>query len=166
MFRVNVCVCFSLTRNFVVVLCQQLEVEEKEEKERNTNEKEEEEEEDGESSSDDHIFVDNDTVYDCLLRLDISHSRHVLGKRGREKEMTQKKRERMKRREDCEKRSEIMEEAYYYREDENEKKRDYSFLFFFNMNIVYTKEEGDMNSRKQRSVCLLSDLVCERKSMK
>jgi hypothetical protein len=28
----------------------------------------------------------------------------------------------MKRREDCEKRSEIMEEAYYYREDENEKK--------------------------------------------
>ncbi len=122
MFRVNVCVCFSLTRNFVVVLCQQLEVEENEEKERNTNEKEEEEEEDGESSSDDHIFVDNDTVYDCLLRLDISHSRHVLGKRGREKEMTQKKRERMKRREDCEKRSEIMEEAYYYREDENEKK--------------------------------------------
>jgi hypothetical protein len=38
------------------------------------------------------------------------------GEYNREKGMTHKKREQMKRREDCEKRSEIMEEAYYYRE--------------------------------------------------
>jgi len=50
------------------------------------------------------------------------------------------------------------------RERENEEK-DYSFLFSFNMNIGHTKE-GDTNSRKQRSACLLSDLVCERQCMK
>jgi hypothetical protein len=50
------------------------------------------------------------------------------------------------------------------RDRENEE-RDYSFLFSFNVNIVYTKER-DANSRKQRSACLLSDLVCERKCMR
>ncbi len=81
MFRVNVCGCvrFFLTRNFIVVLCQQLgeedDDEEEKKNERNTNEK-------------NHhqmisIFVVDDTVYDCLLKLDISPSRHVLGKRGR-----------------------------------------------------------------------------------
>jgi hypothetical protein len=90
------------------------------------------------------------------------------GEYNREKEMTHKKRERIRRREDCEKRSEIMEEAYCYREREREREneeKDYSFLFFFNMNIVPT-EEDDANSRKQRSACLLSDLVCEPKCMK
>jgi len=44
-----------------------------------------------------------------------------------------------KKRKDCEKRSEIMEEIYYHREERNEE-RDYSFLFFFNTNIVYATE--------------------------
>jgi len=52
--------------------------------------KHERNEEDGESSSDDHIFVVDDTVHDCLLKLDIFHSRHVLGKRGR---ITERKRD-------------------------------------------------------------------------
>ncbi len=52
--------------------------------------KNERNEEDGESSSNDHIFVVDDTVHDCLLKLDIFHSRHVLGKRGR---ITERKRD-------------------------------------------------------------------------
>ncbi len=32
-----------------------------------------------------------------------------------------------------------MEEIYYHREERNEE-RDYSFLFFFNTNIVYATE--------------------------
>ena len=85
------CVCCSMTRNFVVVLCQQL----REEKKRKKHERKDEQEE-GESSADDHSFAVDDTVYDCLLKLDIFHSRHVLGKRGRiqkrRRDDTQKKR--------------------------------------------------------------------------
>jgi hypothetical protein len=127
--EIYACVRFSLARNFVVVLCQQLE----EERKRN--------EEDGESSSDDHIFVVDDTVHDCLLKLDIFHSRHVLGKRGRITERKRddtQKRERMRRREDCEKRSEIMEEAYYYRERERKRRKG----LFLLMNIMYTEDGG------------------------
>lgn len=51
----------------------------REKKERKKHERNEEQEDDGESSSDDHIFVVDDTVYGCLLKLDIFHSRHVLG---------------------------------------------------------------------------------------
>ena len=128
----------------------------------------------------------DDTVCDCLLKLDISPSRHVLGKRKR-MNVTEEERRRwhtkngqeMKRREeDCEKRLEIMEEAYYHSESERERdneERDYSSSFFFNMsNYVYRRrraaergrerdtEQANANSRKQRSAYLHSDLVCER----
>ncbi len=64
-----------------------------------------------------------------------------LGSAGEKKRWHTKNGSEWERREDCEKRSEIMEEAYYYREEE--RKRDYSFLFSFNMNIVYTRKKKE-----------------------
>jgi hypothetical protein len=81
MFRVNVCVgvCTLLSgsefRRCIVSTIRRRRKKVRKEYERK--------EEDGESSSDDYIFVVDDSVYDCLLKLDIFHSRHVLGKRGR-----------------------------------------------------------------------------------
>ncbi len=91
-----------------------------------------------------------------------------VGEYNREKEMTQKKNGSEWKEEKTEKKGQRLWKkptiTENKRERENEEK-DYSFLFSFNMNIGHTKE-GDTNSRKQRSACLLSDLVCERKCMK
>lgn len=96
MFRVNVWVCSFLSGSeFCRCIVSTIR---RRRKRKRKNDERKEEEEDGESSSDDHIFVDNDTVYDSLLRLDISHNRHVLGKRGRKRA-----REREKNRDDTQK---------------------------------------------------------------
>jgi hypothetical protein len=85
-----VCVRFSVARNFVVVLCQQLEEEEKNERDTNGKKKKKKKKKENHHQIDDHISVVEDTVCDCLLQLDISHSRHVLGKHRRKRDDTQK----------------------------------------------------------------------------
>ena len=109
-------------------------------------------------------FVNN-TLEDCLLKLDIFHNRHVLEKFGRIQERRKKKTKRWHTyirtkkeigREDWEKRSEIMEEAY-----EKMKKGIIPFLFSPSTWTLCIQKKRDINSRKQRSVCLLTDLMYE-----
>lgn len=78
MFRANVymcvCVCVLCRSEFGRCIVSTI----RRKRKRKRHERKEEEEE---SSSDDHILVADDTVYHCLLKLDIFLSRHVLGKR-------------------------------------------------------------------------------------
>lgn len=140
------CVRFSLTRNFFVVLCQQLGEEDEEEKNERKKGRRTKRRRNTRRRRRRRIIIrwsylrwQRYSVYDSLLRFDISHNRHVLGKRGRERE-----RERKKNRDDTQKNG-----SEWNEQEEEEKTSKKGQRLWKKPTITENKEGGGESEREK-----------------